>query len=194
MSRTLSLAVAVTFGLVAGTMATSEAASPYDQADSCATAVESIQAGDSAPAAGCCVSQTKYSITSSSPVRTRFSEVPTFRNGPGGTLSVTRSYSGSTTFSIAVGASIDVGPVLAQAKMSVDASLTQSNSTSATNTYSRKITAGKFGNVQYVSYGKKVNFRKYRLNADCSTTTLTSGGSITYPSSVEGWYYWETSG
>lgn len=120
--------------------------------------------------------------------------MPTFRNGPGGTLSVTRGYSGTTTFAISVGASIDVGPVLAQAQLSVDASLTQSNTTSATNTYSRKITAGKFGNVQYVSYGKKVNFRKYRLNADCSTTTLTSGGSITYPSSVEGWYYWETSG
>lgn len=92
-----------------------------------------------------------------------------------------------------MGASIDVGPVLAQAKLSVDANLTQSNSTSSTNTYSRKITTGKFGNVQYVSYGKKVNFRKYRLNADCTTTTLTSNGSITYPSRVEGWYYWETS-
>gem|GEM_PF-5446993 len=120
--------------------------------------------------------------------------MPTFRNGPGGTLSVTRGYSGTTTFAISVGASIDVGPVLAQAKLSVDASLTQSNTTSATNTYSRKITAGKFGNVQYVSYGKRVNFRKYRRNADCSTTTLTSGGSITHPSSVEGWYCWETSG
>lgn len=92
-----------------------------------------------------------------------------------------------------MGASIDVGPVLAQAKLSVDANLTQSNSTSSTNTSSRKITTGKFGNVQYVSYGKKVNFRKYRLNADCTTTTLTSNGSITYPSRVEGWYYWETS-
>lgn len=71
--------------------------------------------------------------------------------------------------------------------------LTQSNSTSSTNTYSRKITTGKFGNVQHVSYGKKVNFRKHRLNADCTTTTLTSNGSITYPSRVEGWYYWETS-
>lgn len=194
MSRTWSVTAAVALGLVVGTLVLPDAASSFDKADSCATAAESIQERDSAPLAGCCVSQTKYAITNSSPVRMRFSDVPTFRNGPGGTLSVTRSYSGSTTFTITVGASIDVGPVLAQAKLSVDASLMKSNSTSATNTYSRKITAGKFGNVQYVSYGKRVSFRKYRLNADCSTTTLTSSGSITYPSSVEGWYYWETSG
>ncbi len=135
---------------------------------------------------------THYTITSSSDVRIPFSGIPTFKNGPGGTMSVTKDYSGSASFQVTAGAESEVGAVLAKAKVSVSASLTQTNSSTVTNNYTRTITAGKYGNVQYVSWGKTVNWKKYYLDAYCRSTTKATG-TIKFPSTSEGWYYWETS-
>lgn len=98
-------------------------------------------------------------------------------------MSVSRSYSGSVSASVTAGSSAEVGAVLAKAQVSIGAQL----STSATNTYSRNITPGKYGNAQYVSHGHDVSYTKRRLNRDCSTTTLGSG-RIKFPSPEEGWY------
>jgi hypothetical protein len=85
-----------------------------------------------------------------------------------------------------------LGAVLASAKVSISASLSTSNSTSTTNTYTHKITAGMYGHAQYVSWGQTVSYRKSRVNSNC-TTTLLATGTIKFPSTSEGWYYWETS-
>lgn len=139
----------------------------------------------------CCVVATNYSVSGSA-TRVPFNGVPTFKDGPGGTITVSRAYSGSATFTVTAGAESEVGAVLAKAKVSLSASIALSNSTTTTHTYSRAIAAGKYGHVQYVSWGQSVTYRKYQLNANCSTTTLATG-TIKYPSSEEGWYYWETS-
>jgi hypothetical protein len=138
----------------------------------------------------CCVVATNYSV-SGTDTRIAFNGVPTFKDGPGGTITVSRAYSGSATFTVTAGAESEVGAVLAKAKVSLSASLALSNSTTTTHTYSRGIAAGKYGHVQYVSWGQTVTYRKYRINSNCSTTTLATG-KIKYPSSEEGWYYWET--
>ncbi len=143
------------------------------------------------PNAVCCVVSNQYSLTAKS-TRIKFKDIPSFKNGPGGTLTVSRHYSGSATFSVTAGAESEVGAVLAKAKVSISASLSKTNSTGATNTYSHKITKKKYGHAQYVSWGKKVSYRKYRINRNCSTTTLATG-TINFPSNEEGWYYWETS-
>lgn len=140
--------------------------------------------------ATCCVTSTQYSLTSRD-TRMPFNGVPTFRNGPGGTLSVARSYSGTVGAQVTAGAESEVGAVLARAKVSVSGALSTSNSTGSTNTYTRNIASGKMGNAQYVSYGKDISYTKYRINYNCSTTTLATG-RIKYPTSTEGWYYWET--
>lgn len=144
-----------------------------------------------APAQAACPYEILYSLSSSA-IRMPFSNIPTFKNGPGGHLSVTRSYSGSVSAQVTVGAESEVGVVLARAKVSISASLTASNSTGTTNTYSRTITAGKYGHAQYVSWGRKVNYTKSRVNGNCTTTTL-GYGTINFPANEEGWYYWETS-
>jgi hypothetical protein len=118
--------------------------------------------------------------------------MPTFKNGPGGTMTVSRSYSGTAGYIVTAGTSAEVGAVLVKAKVEISASLTTSNSTTATNTYTRKITSGKYGNAQYVSWGTIVKWQKIRINTNCSKTPLSSG-TIRYPSTAEGWYYWETS-
>lgn len=82
--------------------------------------------------------------------------------------------------------------MLAKAKVSISGTLALSNSTTATNTYTQIIAAGKSGNAMYVSWGKDVSYRKFRLNADCTQTTLSSG-RIKYPSISKGWYFWLTS-
>lgn len=121
-----------------------------------------------------------------------FSGIPTFKNGPGGSMSVSRTYSGSVSASVTAGSSAEVSAVLAKAQVSISAQLSTTNSTSATNTFSKDITAGKYGNAQYVSWGQDVSYTKRRLNRDCTTTTIATG-KIKFPSSKEGWYYWETS-
>lgn len=75
-------------------------------------------------------------------------------------MSVTKSYSGTASFSVTAGTESEVGAVLARAKVSISGTLSTSKSTSATNTYSRTITAGKYGNARYVSWGKSVSYRK----------------------------------
>src|SRR4051794_32245596 len=115
-----------------------------------------------APAASAaCPTDIRYSLTSSA-VRVPFSGVPVFKNGPGGSVDATRSYSGTASYQVTVGAESEVGAIFAKAKVSISASLTLSNTTGTTITYHHKITAGKYGHLQYVSWGKKVNWKKYQ--------------------------------
>lgn len=132
-----------------------------------------------------------YSLTNSA-VRMPFAGIPTFKNGPGGTLSVTKDYSGSVSYQVTAGAESEVGAIFAKAKVSVSASLTKSNSSTVTNNYTHVITAGKYGHAQYVSWGQKVNWKKYQVNNYCTGTTTLATGTINFPSTEEGWYYWET--
>lgn len=145
----------------------------------------------SAPAAVAgCPYEIYYSVSGKT-VRMPFRGVPTFKDGPGGTITVSRTYSGSVTFRVEVGAESEVGVILARAKASIKASLEKTNTTGTTHTYSHNIRAGRYGHVQYVSWGKRVTWAKYRVNGNC-TSTLITAGVIRFPSTEEGWYYWET--
>lgn len=149
-----------------------------------------VAVGQSGPAVAGCPTETLYKLSSSS-IRMPFKGVPTFKDGRGGQLEVSRSYSGSVSFQVTAGAESEVGAILAKAKVSVSASLTKTNSTSTTHTYRHTITRGKFGNARYVSYGKVIKWTKSRILPNCKTTYLASG-TIRFPSKTEGWYYWET--
>lgn len=143
------------------------------------------------PALGGCITETFYAVTGTNQ-RVPFRNVPVFKNGPGGTVSASRSYSGTASYAVVAGAETEVGAVLAKAKVSISAALTQTNSTTTTVTYSRNITSRKYGRLQYVSWGKRVAWRKSRVTANCKST-LISSGTIDFPANQEGWYYWETS-
>ncbi len=145
---------------------------------------------DSSHTVLCCVTQSDYSLTSKG-VRMPCTGVPTFKNGPGGKMVVARSYSGSVSAQVVAGAETEVGAVLARATAHLSTSLAQTNSTASTNTYERYISRDMYGNARYVSWGQEVSYKKFRINRDCSRTTLATG-RIQYPSDSEGWYYWET--
>jgi hypothetical protein len=139
---------------------------------------------------GGCQTETYYTVSAKS-VRMPFRKIPTFKDGPGGRISVSRSYSSSTSAQVILGVESEVGAVLAKAKASISGSLVRTNSTRTTHTYSRKITKGKYGHVKYVSWGKEVKYNKKMIRSNCTVRTIRSG-TIRYPSTAEGWYYWET--
>lgn len=147
----------------------------------------------SAPPAGAtrCGEAGSYYTVSATNTRMPFKNVPVFKDGPGGKIIVSRAYSGSVSYGVVAGAESEVGAVLAKAKVSISASLTKTNTTQTTHTYERRITKGKFGNVRYVSWGKRVAWKKKKERLDCSVAVLAKG-VIRFPAQKEGWFYWET--
>lgn len=143
-----------------------------------------------AQAAGC--ETDTYYLLDASATRMPFKGIPTYKDGPGGTLEVSRSYSGTVAYQVTAGAESEAGAVLAKAKVSISASLTKSNTTTSTHTYSHDIRPGMYGNVRYVSWGKKVNWVKKRRLFNCDSVVLARG-TIKFPSLAEGWFYWQSS-
>lgn len=138
--------------------------------------------------AGACPTVPFYGV-SGTQTRIPFKGVPHFKNGPGGTVTATRSKDKTVAFQVTAGVESEVGAVLAKAKASISASLTRSQSTAVIVSYTKKIPKGKFGNLRYVSYGKKVKWKKYRYDNSCQKY-LVSQGTIKFPTKAEGWYYW----
>jgi hypothetical protein len=131
-----------------------------------------------------------YTVRATS-TRMPFKNVPSFKDGPGGKMIVSRQYSGSVSYGVVAGAESEVGAVLAKAKVSISASLSKTNTTSTTHTYERKISKGKYGHVRYVSWGKRVAWKKKKERLDCTVAVLRKG-VIRFPTKKEGWYYRET--
>ena len=187
---------ALTFsGLVAlvplGFPAVAHAAGPTPLACAVSAPLTTTEGADASggSALGCCVTSNNDSLTSSN-VQVHFAGVPTITNGPGPlTSTVTRTVNGTASFSVTAGAESEVGAVLAKAKVSISASLTLTNSTSMSNAVTLTAGRGQYAHARYVSWGKKVTYRKYRMNYNCTTTTLATG-TINFPTTSEGWYTW----
>jgi hypothetical protein len=81
---------------------------------------------------------------------------------------------------------------IAKAKVEVSASLTSSVGITVGHTYTHSIHSGKYGHMQYGSWGQQVTWTKYKNNASC-TTTLAASGTARIPSSTVGSKFWETS-
>lgn len=153
----------------------------------------SLVIANTGPALAMCPGDTGYSLSSTS-ISMPFRNIPTFKDGRGGVLTVSRSYSGTVSYQVTAGAETDVDAVFAKAKVSISASLTKTNSTGTTHTYSHKISARKYGHARYVSWGKKVHWKRwqqYTTSSGCAIRIIRQG-TIKFPSTAEGWKYWET--
>ncbi|WP_262286640.1 hypothetical protein [Micromonospora sp. MA102] len=131
-----------------------------------------------------------YDITSSSSYHMPASGAY-FKDGPGGSMSVSVTKSTTITATATVSAGATVSGIVAEAKIEVSASIAQSNTITVGHTFNHNITAGKYGNAQYGSWGYNVGWRYYYTSASCSTA-LKSSGTAKVPTSAEGWRYWET--
>jgi hypothetical protein len=137
-----------------------------------------------------CPTEVYYSVKATN-TYIPFKGLPTFKDGKGGTLTVGRDFTKSASYQVTAGAESEVGAVFAKAKVSVSASITKTNSSTVTHNYSHKISAGKYGHVQYVAWSKNVTWKKYQDTPQCTTELLRSG-TIKFPTNSEGWRYWET--
>ena len=97
----------------------------------------------------------------------------------------------TVTASITAGYSAELGGLIAQAKVEVSGTLTRAVDVTVGHSYHRVITAGRYGNLEYGSWGQRVTWKKYHDNAGC-TTSLISSGTAYIPASSLGWKYWET--
>lgn len=148
-------------------------------------------AGAASASTDACPVETLYAITSNTSYHMRGTGLPIFKDGPGGTMTGSVSAATSVSATMTVGASVELGNVIARAKVQVSASLTASVGITIGHSYTHTITAGKYGNMQYGSWGQQVNWTKYQDNANCTTTTLATG-TARIPSTSVGWKYWET--
>ena len=150
-----------------------------------------LAVGSAGTASAACPDDIRYSLKSSS-TYLPFKGLPTFKDGRGGTLSVTKDFTKSVSYQVTAGAETEAGAIVAKAKVSVSASITKTNSSTVTHNYSHKISANKYGHAQYVAWSKRITWAKYRDTPQCKTEKIGSG-VITFPTTSEGWRYWETS-
>lgn len=116
----------------------------------------------------------------------------TYKDGPGGNISVSNSVAGTISATMTVGAEAEIGAVLAKAKASISASLTASVQITTGHTFSHNITSNKYGNAQYGSWGKTIKWTKEQDTPQCGVRVLSSGTMIA-PTIKVGYKYWETS-
>ena len=188
LASTFGTLLVISLGNVAGT--------PAAQAVVCAnsTTPEAQAAdltADVTPMTVKCCQSDAVTITSSSKINIPFNST-VYRDGPGGTMTLSKSFSGTTSYSVTAGSAAEAGVVFAKATVEVSGTIARENTTSGVHEFSHNITSTKYGNAQYVSYGYKVNWSGYHVNSDCSHTSLGTG-TINFPSTAEGGHYWETS-
>jgi hypothetical protein len=152
----------------------------------------SADPGEPQPTILACPTKTWYDIVGHSAYFVPASDLPIFKDGPGGDLSVTLTKNYTSTTTVSGATSAEIGGIVAKAKIEVSASLAQSVSLTVQHTYHRNISAGRYGHAQYGAWGQQVSWRRYYDGADC-TTKLRASGTARIPSAAEvGWRYWET--
>ena len=100
-----------------------------------------------------------------------------FKDGPGGIMVV----------------KVEVSGIVAKAKVSINASIRTEFGVSVGHEYRRNVTSGKYGHLQYGSWGYSVKWAKYETSADRCGKKLIKSGTAKLPTSEIGRHYWETS-
>ncbi len=113
-----------------------------------------------------------------------------FRDGPGGSMSVSNTVARQISATISASASISTDELVVDVKVDVSASATTQLTTTTGHIYNHNITAGKYGNVQYGAWGYNVHWSRWRQNPNCTSTELDAGTG-TVPTTAVGWNYWE---
>ncbi|MFC7264401.1 hypothetical protein [Streptomyces lutosisoli] len=114
-----------------------------------------------------------------------------FKDGPGGTMTVSVTKSGTIGTEVTGSIEWDSNAIIAKAKAQVSIKVTGSVTVSTGHNYSHNISRGKYGHLQYGSWGYKVNWKKYRRVGSCGVEEVGKG-TATLPTSETGWKYSES--
>jgi hypothetical protein len=115
-----------------------------------------------------------------------------YKDGPGGTMTVAVTKTGTITAEVSGTVSAEADLVVAAVKSSITYKIAGSVSVATGHTYSRNIARGKYGHLQYGSWGYKVTWKKYRATGDGCGGVEIGHGTATLPTSETGWKFWET--
>ncbi|MEU1593094.1 hypothetical protein ABZ468_09545 [Streptomyces sp. NPDC005708] len=115
-----------------------------------------------------------------------------YKDGPGGSMTVSVTKTGTITAEVSGTVSGEANLVVAAAKSSITYKIAGSVSVATGHTYTRNIARGKYGHLQYGSWGYKVTWKKYRATGDGCDGVEIGHGTATLPTSETGWKYWET--
>ena len=117
-----------------------------------------------------------------------------FKDGPGGTMNVSVTKSGTISLEVTGTGEWSAGALLAKAKTSISVKVAGSVTVATGHTYSHDISRNKYGHLQYGSWGYKTTWKRWRSGSGSSCDTVEiAHGSATIPTSETGWKYWETS-
>ncbi|WP_158697810.1 hypothetical protein [Streptomyces prunicolor] len=136
---------------------------------------------------------TWYSITSN-----KSYQIPSwwngtkFKDGPGGTMAVSVTKSGTISAEIAGSIEFSTNAIIAKAKTQVSAKVGASVTIATGHNYTHDISHNKYGHLQYGAWGFKLTWKKYRSAGVCGAVEI-GHGTATVPTSETGWRYWETS-
>lgn len=157
-----------------------------------ATALTTATAVVTMPPAQASLCEGSYFYEVSSPKDIKMKAGPAYKDGPGGTISASVTKATTITSSASVSAGATLKGIIAEAKVEVSASITKSNSVTVGHAYSHKIKKDKYGHLQYVVWGKRVNWKYIYESKSCHRTTKASG-KAKLTTKEEGWYFWQTS-
>lgn len=115
-----------------------------------------------------------------------------FKDGPGGSMTVSVTTASTVTATATLTAGVTIESVVAAAKMEVSGSIAKSTAITLGHSYTRNISPGMYGNMQYGAYGYSVNWQKVRVYSNCSYTILGTGTAQLPNNGGEGWRFWET--
>lgn len=116
---------------------------------------------------------------------------PVLRNGPGGTVTASGGLQASVSLTMNVSGNIGVNEIV-QATRNAGFSGAVNFSSKVSFSYSHDISSGRYGNMQFGNYGKKVSVTKTTVVSPCTFRTVASGTSIVPSRNTWGYKYWES--
>jgi hypothetical protein len=116
-----------------------------------------------------------------------------YKDGPGGTMTVSVTKSGTISLEVSGSGEYSAGAILAKAKTTISVKVAGSVSITTGHTYSQDIPKHKYGHMQYGAWGYKASWKRYRTSSDGCGEVEIGHGTTTLPTSEVGWKYWETS-
>jgi hypothetical protein len=115
-----------------------------------------------------------------------------YKDGPGGTMSVEVLKSGKISLELSGTISAEAGVLLAKAKTEFGAKVVGEVGIATGHRYTRHIKSGHYGHLQYGTWGEKYNWVKYETSANRCGKKKLGSGSVKMPTKEVGWRYWET--
>lgn len=159
-------------------------------APSVLTPVTAVAADDSpAPAPDVCSGGWRSNVYGYK--ATHIGKGPVYKDGPGGTMVITRTTAEKVGSSISGTAGVTVDFAVSQAKAEVSRESVKEVSWGTDHQYRRNITSGRYGNTQYGSWGHSATWEKYYELPNCRKSQRTSGG-VKVVNKAVGFRYWET--